>query len=115
MPQQIELFEDTVASMMSNIKKLAEATLGRTISQAVIGRLINFQGLQSEDSNRQAIDILTKAAKRFGFIDVDFQFEPVAAGFEYEESLTSETKVLVVDIGGGTTDCSMLLMGQSNL
>ncbi len=115
MPQQIELFEDIVASMMSNIKTLAEAALGRTISQTVIGRPINFQGLQSEESNRQAIDILTKAAKRVGFIDVDFQFEPVAAGFEYEESLTSETKVLVVDIGGGTTDCSMLLMGQSNL
>jgi hypothetical chaperone protein len=79
--------------------------------QTVIGRPINFQGLQSEESNRQAIDILTKAAKRVGFIDVDFQYEPVAAGFEYEESLTSETKVLVVDIGGGTTDCSMLLMG----
>jgi hypothetical chaperone protein len=111
MPQQIELFEDIVASMMSNIKTLAEAALGRTISQTVIGRPINFQGLQSEESNRQAIDILTKAAKRVGFIDVDFQYEPVAAGFEYEESLTSETKVLVVDIGGGTTDCSMLLMG----
>jgi hypothetical chaperone protein len=111
MPKQIELFEDIVSSMMSNIKTLAEATLGRTISQAVIGRPINFQGLQSEESNRQAINILTKAAKRVGFIDVDFQFEPVAAGFEYEESLTSETKVLVVDIGGGTTDCSMLLMG----
>jgi hypothetical chaperone protein len=111
MPQQIELFEDIVSSMMSNIKTLAEATLGRTISQAVIGRPINFQGLQSEESNRQAINILTKAAKRVGFIDVDFQFEPVAAGFEYEESLTSETKVLVVDIGGGTIDCSMLLMG----
>jgi hypothetical chaperone protein len=111
MPQQIELFEDIVASMMSNIKTLAEATLGQTISQAVIGRPINFQGLQSEESNRQAIDILIKAAKRVGFKDVDFQFEPVAAGFEYEERLTTETKVLVVDIGGGTTDCSMLLMG----
>ena len=111
MLQQIELFEDIVASMMSNIKTLAEATLGRPISQAVIGRPINFQGLQSEESNRQAIDILIKAAKRVGFKDVDFQFEPVAAGFEYEEGLTTETKVLVVDIGGGTTDCSMLLMG----
>ncbi|MFT4608338.1 MAG: putative chaperone protein [Gammaproteobacteria bacterium] len=109
--QQIELFEDIVASMMSNIKTLAEATLGRTISQAVIGRPINFQGLRSEESNRQAIDILTRAAKRVGFKDVEFQFEPVAAGFEYEAKLTTETKVLVVDIGGGTTDCSMLLMG----
>lgn len=111
MPQQIDLFEDIVASMMFNIKALTEAALGRAVSQTVIGRPINFQGLQGEESNRQAIDVLTKAAMRVGFKDVEFQFEPVAAGFEYEANLTVETKVLVVDIGGGTTDCSMLLMG----
>lgn len=111
LPQQIELFEDIVAAMMSNVKSLAEAQLGRSISQTVIGRPINFQGLRGEESNQQALQVLTKAAKRVGFNDVEFQFEPVAAGFEYEASLQQETKVLVVDIGGGTTDCSMLLMG----
>jgi hypothetical chaperone protein len=111
MPQQIELFEDIVAAMMSNIKSLAESTLNRSITQTVIGRPINFQGRQSEESNQQAIQILTNAAKRVGFKDIEFQFEPVAAGFEYESTLKQETKVLVVDIGGGTTDCSMLLMG----
>jgi hypothetical chaperone protein len=111
LPQQMELFEDIVAAMMCNVKTLTEATLGRTISQTVIGRPINFQGLKGEKSNQQALNILTNAAKRVGFKEVEFQFEPVAAGFEYEASLTKESKVLVVDIGGGTTDCSMLLMG----
>ncbi|MFP2769320.1 molecular chaperone [Oceanisphaera sp. KMM 10153] len=111
MPQQVELFEDIVAAMMSNVKRLTEAALGKNISQTVIGRPVNFQGLRGEESNRQALEILTNAAKRVGFKDVEFQFEPVAAGFEYEASLTKETRVLVVDIGGGTTDCSMLLMG----
>jgi len=111
LPQQVDLFEDIVAAMMSNVKKLTEAALGRSVSQTVIGRPINFQGLRGEESNQQALKILTNAAKRVGFKDVEFQFEPVAAGFEYEASLTKETKVLVVDIGGGTTDCSMLLMG----
>jgi hypothetical chaperone protein len=111
LPQQIELFEDIVAAMMSNVKNLTETTLGRSVTQTVIGRPINFQGLRGEESNQQAIQVLTNAAKRVGFKDVEFQFEPVAAGFEYEASLTKETKVLVVDIGGGTTDCSMLLMG----
>jgi len=111
LPQQMELFEDIVAAMMSNVKSLTEAALGRSVSQTVIGRPINFQGLRGEESNQQAINLLTNAAKRVGFKDVEFQFEPVAAGFEYEASLTEETKVLVVDIGGGTTDCSMLLMG----
>ncbi len=111
LPQQVELFEDIVAAMMSNVKTLTETALGRSVEQTVIGRPINFQGLRGEESNQQALTILSNAAKRVGFKDVEFQFEPVAAGFEYEASLTKETKVLVVDIGGGTTDCSMLLMG----
>lgn len=111
LPAQVHLFEDIVAAMMSNIKSLAEASLQRDITKTVIGRPINFQGLTGEESNRQAIEVLSKAAKRVGFKEVEFQYEPVAAGFEYEASLTQETRVLVVDIGGGTTDCSMLLMG----
>lgn len=115
MPQQINLFEDVVAAMMANIKKLTEQTLQREVEQTVIGRPVNFQGLKGEESNKQAIDVLTNAAKRVGFKQVEFQYEPVAAGFEYESQLTQETKVLVVDIGGGTTDCSMLLMGPEFL
>ncbi len=110
-PLQIQLFEDIVAAMMSNVKNLTEEKLGREVTQTVIGRPINFQGLHGEESNRQAINVLTNAAKRIGFKEVEFQFEPVAAGFEFESSLTKETRVLVVDIGGGTSDCSMLLMG----
>ncbi|NQZ81051.1 MAG: molecular chaperone [Colwellia sp.] len=110
LPQQIELFEDIVAAMMSNIKRLAENELQREITQTVIGRPVNFQGIKGEESNAQAIKVLTNAAKRVGFKDIEFQYEPVAAGFEFESSLDKETKVLVVDIGGGTTDCSMILM-----
>jgi len=110
-PQQISLFEDIVASMMSHVKHNSELALGKEVNQVVIGRPINFQGLNGEKSNKQAIDILERAAKRIGFKDVEFQFEPVAAGFEFEASLTDEKKVLVIDIGGGTTDISMLLMG----
>lgn len=110
---QIDLFEDIVASMMSHVKQQAELSLGKEMTQAVIGRPINFQGLKGEESNQQAISILTNAAKRIGFKDVEFQFEPVAAGLEYEASLQQDTRVLVVDIGGGTTDCSMILMGPS--
>ena len=110
-PLQIQLFEDIVAAMMSNVKKLTEETLEREVTKTVIGRPINFQGLHGEESNRQAIDVLTNAAKRIGFKEVEFQYEPVAAGFEFEASLKQETRVLVVDIGGGTSDCSLLLMG----
>lgn len=110
-PAQIQLFEDIVAAMMTNVKTLTETQLQREVTQTVIGRPINFQGLHGEASNRQALTVLTNAAKRVGFKEVEFQYEPVAAGFEFEASLAKETRVLVVDIGGGTSDCSMLLMG----
>lgn len=113
LPVQINLFEDIVAAMMSNIKVLAEESLQQELTQTVIGRPINFQGLKGEESNQQAISVLTNAAKKVGFKDIEFQYEPVAAGFEYEASLTQDKRVLVVDIGGGTTDCSMILMGPS--
>jgi len=112
-PLQIQLFEDIVAAMMSNVKVLAEAQLQKELNQTVIGRPINFQGLHGEESNKQAMTLLTNAAKRVGFKDIEFQYEPVAAGFEFESKLNKETRVLVVDIGGGTSDCSMLLMGPT--
>lgn len=109
-PQQIAFFEHVVAAMMLEAKKNAEQALGKELTQVVIGRPINFQGQHGEDSNKQAIDVLTNAAKDIGFKDIEFQYEPVAAGLEFEASLSQETRVLVVDIGGGTTDCSMILM-----
>jgi hypothetical chaperone protein len=110
-PQQVALFEDLVCAMMLHIRNKAQTQVAESISQAVIGRPINFQGLGGEDANAQAQGILERAAHRAGFEDVVFQFEPVAAGLDFEATLTEEKQVLVVDIGGGTTDCSVLLMG----
>ncbi len=110
-PQQIALFEDLVCAMMRHIKRQAEAALSTPITQAMIGRPVNFQGTGGEDANRQAQGILQRAAERAGFAEIAFQFEPVAAGLDFEATLTDEKIVLVVDIGGGTTDCSILLMG----
>lgn len=110
-PQQVALFEDLVCAMMLHIRQQAQNQLPEAITQAVIGRPINFQGLGGDEANRQAQGILERAAKRAGFEDVVFQFEPVAAGLDFEATLQEEKRVLVVDIGGGTTDCSLLLMG----
>ncbi|RSV83414.1 molecular chaperone [Klebsiella aerogenes] len=110
-PQQVALFEDLVCAMMLHIKQQAQSQLSEQITQAVIGQPINFQGLGGDDANAQAQGILERAATRAGFNDVVFQFEPVAAGLDFEATLNDEKRVLVVDIGGGTTDCSLLLMG----
>ncbi|WP_052285290.1 molecular chaperone [Kluyvera genomosp. 1] len=110
-PQQVAVFEDLVCSMMLHIRQQAQSQLQGNLDQAVIGRPINFQGLGGDEANAQAVGILERAAKRAGFREVVFQYEPVAAGLDFEATLSDEKRVLVVDIGGGTTDCSVLLMG----
>lgn len=113
-PQMVGFFEDLVAAMMLNVKQRAEHFLQRDVAQVVIGRPVNFQGINAQESNRQAQAILTAAAKRIGFREIEFLFEPLAAGFDFETRLHENKKVLVVDVGGGTTDCSMVLMGPAH-
>lgn len=112
--RQIEFFEDIVTAMMINIKNTAESNIKEELSKVVIGRPVNFQGIDSEQSNLQATSILTRAAKRCGYSEVEFLYEPLAAGIDFESKLTEDKTVLVVDIGGGTSDCSMVNMGPSH-
>lgn len=109
--QHIHFFEDVVTAMMQNIKQQAEKSLGKEVTHTVIGRPVNFQGIDSEASNRQALDILTTAGKRAGFKEIEFLYEPIAAGLDFEAKMMQNQTVLVVDIGGGTTDCAMVRMG----
>jgi hypothetical chaperone protein len=113
--QSVDFFEDVVAAMMLNVKTRAEQKLGQDITQVVIGRPVNFQGINAQTSNQQAQEILTNAGKRIGFKEIEFLFEPLAAGFDFETRLTENKRVLVVDVGGGTTDCSMVLMGPNHI
>ncbi|WP_133406028.1 molecular chaperone [Parashewanella tropica] len=114
-PDQIALFEDIVTVMMQRVKQQAEKKLKATITHAVIGRPVNFQAIGGEESNLQAEAILSIAAKRAGFEAVEFLFEPIAAGMDFEASLDCEKSVLVVDVGGGTTDCSLIKMSPERL
>lgn len=109
----IHFFEDIVTAMMQNIKASAEQSLGHELVHTVIGRPVNFQGINADNANRQALDILTTSAKRAGFKSVEFLYEPIAAGLAFEERLLEDKTVLVVDIGGGTSDCAMVRMGPN--
>ncbi|WP_169308373.1 molecular chaperone [Ferrimonas aestuarii] len=109
--RQQQMFEDISAAMMWQMRSQAEQAGIDNLEKVVIGRPVNFQGFNSEDSNRQALDVLSRAASYVGFKEVEFLYEPVAAGLSYEMQLERPQRVMVVDIGGGTSDVSMLEMG----
>ncbi|MFT4799410.1 MAG: putative chaperone protein [Candidatus Azotimanducaceae bacterium] len=112
--EYIRFFEDLVTAMMMHIKQRAETQCQTELTDTVIGRPVNFQGLNAEQSNAQALDILEVSAKRAGFKSVEFLYEPIAAGLDFERQLEQNKKVLVIDIGGGTSDCAMVCMGPGH-
>ena len=101
---------DVVATYLAHLKRRAEADAGTPIRRAVIGRPVFFVDDDAErDAKAEAA--LRTAAGRAGFHEVEFQYEPIAAAFDYEQGVLREEKVLVADIGGGTSDFSLVRVG----
>lgn len=110
---QLDMFAEIITRMMLHIKRNAENTAQSDINDIVIGRPVNFHGTRGEAGNRQAINVLEKSARAAGYKNIEFLMEPMAAALDFERSLTKDVTVLVLDAGGGTTDCSMVKLGPS--
>ena len=52
--------------------------------------------------------MLGRIARAQGFRNIEFQYEPIAAALDYEQRISGEELVLIVDIGGGTSDFSIV-------
>jgi hypothetical chaperone protein len=105
---------DIVAGYLKHLKGRAEAQAGEPIRRAVLGRPVFFV---DDDPLRdaQAQAALETAARQVGFEELQFQYEPIAAAFDYERSVASgEQIVLVADIGGGTSDFSVVRVGPGH-
>ena len=105
---------DIVAGYLKHLKRRAEAQAGAPIRRAVLGRPVFFV---DDDPLRdaQAQAALEAAARQVGFDELQFQYEPIAAAFDYERSVTREQLVLVADIGGGTSDFSVVRVGPQRI
>jgi hypothetical chaperone protein len=105
-------YADVVAGYLRHLKALAERTAGVPLSRVVLGRPVRFvDDDAARDARAQAT--LEAAARAVGFESVSFQFEPIAAALHYEERVAGERLVLVADIGGGTSDFSLVRVGPA--
>ena len=101
---------DIVAGYLQHLKRRAEAQAGAPIHRAVLGRPVFFvDDDPARDAQAQAA--LEAAARQVGLTDIQFQYEPIAAAFDFERSVSAEQVVLVADIGGGTSDFSVVRVG----
>ncbi len=101
---------EVVATYLRHLRSRAEAAVGVPIDRAVIGRPVFFVD-DDRERDAKAESALRRAAASAGFREVVFQYEPIAAAFDYEQTADVEQFVLVADIGGGTSDFSVVRIG----
>ncbi len=100
-------FRKLLEQFIAELKSRAEQAAGHELSRAVLGRPVFFID-DNPAADKLAEQTLRDIAHAVGFKDVAFQFEPIAAAFDYESQISAEELVLVVDIGGGTSDFSLV-------
>jgi hypothetical chaperone protein len=100
-------FTEILGLFVAELKTRAEASLGESLDSIVVGRPVHFVD-DDAVADAQAQGQLEAAVRAQGFRHVAFQYEPIAAALDYERQVTRERLALIVDLGGGTADFSVV-------
>ena len=105
-------FYDILVLFFKELKRRCEAHAGQPLKHAVLGRPVHFVDDDAE-RDAQAQATLESAARDAGFTHLSCQLEPIAAALDYEQRVNGETTALVVDIGGGTSDFTVIRLNPA--
>jgi hypothetical chaperone protein len=105
---------DLVTLILKDLKTKADKVIGYDCRKAVIGRPVFFDD-DNAPKDTLAQSRLSKATQNAGFNELRFQFEPIGAAFAYEKTISKKEKVLVADLGGGTTDFTYLVLDPAKV
>jgi len=101
---------EVVGIFVRQLKRKAEEFAGQEITSVVHGRPVRFVD-DDDKADARAQELLEAIARRAGFRDISFVYEPIAAAYHYERTVETEQLVLIADIGGGTSDFSIVRIG----
>jgi hypothetical chaperone protein len=105
--RRIVPFLDIIGTFVGELKARAEAQIEGELKDVVLGRPVHYVD-DDPIADREAQEQMKRAATAQGFRYVDFQYEPIAAALDYEQAVTQEEIGLIVDLGGGTSDFSVV-------
>ena len=105
--------EDLISLILRRLRTAVVDQFGVEAASVVIGRPVRFAGAEKEADERLALERLRVAAELAGFSEVTFEFEPVAAAYQYETQLDHDELVLIGDFGGGTSDFTLAQLGPT--
>jgi hypothetical chaperone protein len=101
---------ELVAVFLSTMRQRANVITGKNIEKIVIGRPALYSLNKADD--QLAEDRMRQACQLAGYREVFFCPEPIAAGLDYNASTASEKIVLIADLGGGTSDFTLMKIHQ---
>ncbi|MBX4970586.1 Hsp70 family protein [Rhizobium binae] len=99
-------FEDLMEVFVRRLRNYAGDSWPSDVSRIVAGRPVHFAGASPDPD--LATQRYNEALSRFGFPEIHYVYEPVAAAFYFAQNLKRDATVLVADFGGGTTDYSLI-------
>ncbi len=105
-------FREVIAHYLAAVKERAEAATETELTSVVHGRPVHFVDGDPE-GDRKAEAALREIATGIGFHDISFEYEPIAAALDYERAIGREEIALIADIGGGTSDFSVVRLGPA--
>lgn len=105
--------EQLIALIAESLRRDAMETLGAMPARVVAGRPVTFAQASTPEDDEFALSRLRQALAAAGFVDITFEYEPVAAAHAYEQRLSSDEIVLVADFGGGTSDFTLMEVGPT--
>lgn len=100
--------EDMIAAFLGELTERAGGVTG-PMANCIAGRPVTFWGNDPDDG--LAMTRLRAAYGDAGLGEPGFVYEPVAASYYFATRLRQDATVLVADLGGGTTDFSVIRYG----
>ena len=106
-------FDDIIGAFVSYMKQKIDASANENVESVVMGRPVHFRD-NDPAADDKAQQELKRIAHKAGFKNVCFQYEPIAAAFAHEQKINSEKLACVIDIGGGTSDFTVIRLSPEN-
>lgn len=103
-------FGEIIGMFVQQLIEVAQAQLQGPVTHLLVGRPVHFHTNQPE-ADAVAETQLRSLIQKLGIKHLAFLPEPLAAAYHHEQSLTAEQLALIVDIGGGTTDLTVMRLG----
>lgn len=102
-------FEDFGRLFLQRLVRHAGGRLDQRPRRVIVGRPVEYAGARPDaELARRRYDLMLR---EFG-IELCYVYEPLGAAFSYASRLTAPATVLVADFGGGTTDFSIVHVGE---